>query len=229
MHYLSLNKKSSQPYYQQIEHSIETAIYQGILNHGDRLATVSEVAQFFNVSVMAPRRAYELLEQKKHVTSIKGKGTFVNARPVIQIPLDTFYRMEHLLPNKNWILKSYISYMDQDREITEFYVQTHLNDYPVSYHEFQFVIPVDETRLKMHQGNVIDISFLNTIMPIDIATLETDFLAKSASPIDAQILQVNPSDPLIRLTTKMYGANQEIIGEADSYYPSDYVHFQSNN
>jgi DNA-binding transcriptional regulator YhcF (GntR family) len=44
MHYLSLNKKSSQPYYLQIEESIETAIQSGILKHGDKLATVSEIA-----------------------------------------------------------------------------------------------------------------------------------------------------------------------------------------
>ena len=227
MHYLSLNKKSSQPYYQQIEQSIEMAIYQGLLKHGDRLATVSEVAQFFNVSVMAPRKAYELLEQKNRVTSIKGKGTFVNARPTVVIPLDTFYKTEHLLPDKNWQLKSYISYIDQERETTEVHVHTHLNDYPVSYHVYQFSVPVDQTRLKMHQGNVIDLNFVNTIAPIDVTTLETDFLAKSASPIDAQILHIEPGDPIIRLTTKMYGPNHEFIGESDNYFPSDYVHFES--
>ena len=229
MHYLSLNKKSSQPYYQQIEDSIENAIRLGTLKHGDRLATVNEVAQFFNVSIMAPRQAYENLERKGHVTSFKGKGTFVNARPVVTIPLDNFYQKKYFLPDKDWVLKSYISYFNQDREITELYVQTHLNDYPVSYHEYQFVIPIDETRLKMHQGNVIDYNFLDTITPVDIKTLETDFLAKSASHIDAQILKVNFKDPLIRLHTHMFASDHTLIGEVDTYYPSDYVRFNSNH
>jgi len=54
MHYLSLNKKSSQPYYLQIEESIDGAIQSGILKHGDKLATVNEIAQFFEISIMAP-------------------------------------------------------------------------------------------------------------------------------------------------------------------------------
>lgn len=229
MHYLSLNKKSSQPYYQQIEESIENAIRSGVLKHGDRLATVNEVAQFFSVSIMAPRKAYELLERKKCVTSIKGKGTFVNARPKLVIPLDTFYKIEHFLPNKDWLLKSYISFMDQEREATEIIVQTHLNDYPVSYHTYIFYVPVDEMRLKLHRNNVIDLNYINTITPIDIATMETDFLAKSASPIEAQVLKVDLGDPLIRLSSRVFGEDGTLIYESENYYPSAYVHFESHN
>lgn len=229
MHYLSLNKKSSQPYYQQIEESIESAIRSGILTHGDRLATVNEVAQYFGVSIMAPRKAYELLERKKKVTSIKGKGTFVNARPQLVIPLEDYYKIEHFLPNKNWSLRSYITFLDQDREVTEILVHTHLNDYPISFHRFLFHVPVDHTRLKLHQGNVFDLNFINTITPMDVAVLETDFLAKSASPIDAQVLQIELGDPLIRMTALLRSADGTLIGDSDTLYPSAFVHFESRS
>jgi len=229
MHYLSLNKKSSQPYYLQIEESIAAAIQSGILKHGDKLATVSEIAQFFDVSIMAPRKAYELLELKKKVTSIKGKGTYVNARPHLSIPLDDFYKHEHFLPSKDGHLKSYITFMAQEREVTELLVHTHLNHYPISFHKYQFYLPVDETRLQLHQGSVFDLNFINTITPIDVASLETDFLAKTASAIDAQILQIHVGDPLIRLTSLLKSAEGILIGESDSIYPSEFIHFESRN
>jgi DNA-binding GntR family transcriptional regulator len=134
MHYLSLNKKSSQPYYLQIEESIDVAIESGVLKHGDKLATVNEIAQFFEISIMAPRKAYELLEVKKKVNSIKGKGTYVNARPHLSIPLENFYKLEHFLPHKGWTLKSYITFISQEREVTELLVHNHLNHYPISFH-----------------------------------------------------------------------------------------------
>lgn len=229
MHYLSLNKKSSQPYYQQIEDSIESAIRSGILKHGDRLATVNEVAHYFGVSIMAPRKAYERLEGKKKVISIKGKGTFVNARPQLVIPLDDYYKIEHFLPNKNWTLRSYITFFDQDREVTEILVHTHLNDYPISFHRYQFNVPVDQSRIQLHRGDVFDLNFINTITPIDVAYLETDFLAKSASPIDARILQIDLGDPLIRLTSLLKSADGKLMGESDALYPSAYVHFESRS
>jgi len=227
MHYLSLNKKSSQPYYQQIEDSIENAIRLGTLKHGDRLATVNEVAQFFSISIMAPRQAYENLERKGHATSYKGKGTFVNARPKLVVPLEEFYKFEHFLKDKNWGLKSYITLFNQDREVTELMVHTHLNDYPISFHKIQFFIPVDETRLRLHQGNVFDLNFINTLTPMDVVTLETDFLAKSASSLDAHILRVKPHDPLIRLSSTFKSNDGTLMGTSDGLYPSAYVHFET--
>lgn len=229
MHYLSLNKKSSQPYYQQIEESIESAIKNRVINHNDRLATVAEVAEFFDVSIMAPRKAYDLLEAKGIVYSVKGRGTFVNARPLLVIPLESFYRAEHFVPDKNWQLKSYISYFDQIREATELLVQTHLNDYPVSYHTYQFVVPVDEVRLKSHRNNVFDLHFIHTLIQDDVATMETDFIAKSATPLEARILQIENKDPIIRLSSKSYSATGELLYTSENYYPSAYVHFESRN
>lgn len=229
MFYLSLNKKSSQPYYSQIQESIEKAIRSGMLKDNDKLATVSEIATFFDVSVMAPRRAYDELETKNMVYRVKGKGTFVKARPKLMIPLNDFYNTKHFLPNKEWSLKSFITYLSQNRDELELKVQTHLNGYPISYHTYLFYVPVDEMKLKLHNGNVFDHDYIESIIPLDIDHLETDFLAKSASPIDAQILNVNNQDPLIRLSSQAYAKDKTHLFSVENYYPSQFVNFESRS
>lgn len=229
MFYLSLNKKSSQPYYLQIEESIERAIHRGMLKDNDRLATVSEIATFFDVSVMAPRKAYDELEAKNLIYRVKGKGSFVKARPKVIIPLEDFFNTKHFLPTKESTLKSYISYMSQSRNELEIKVQTHLNTYPISHHTFTFFVPLDEARLNLHNGNVFDYEYVETLLPVDIDYLETDFLAKSASPIDAQILSIENKDPLIRLSTRAFSKDQTLLFKVENYYPSAFVNFESRN
>jgi DNA-binding GntR family transcriptional regulator len=229
MFYLSLNKKSSKPYYLQIQESIERAIQSGMLKDNDRLATVLEVASFFDVSVMAPRKAYDELENKGLVYRVKGKGTFIKSRPKLVIPLQSFYDTKYFLKDQDWTIKSYISYIHQQRDELEMKVQTHLNGYPISHHEYRFYVPLDEEKLNWHQGNVIDYIYIESLIAFDIDYFETDFLAKSATAIDAQILNIPIHDPLIRLSSKAFAKDKTLLFTVENYYPSAFIHFESRN
>lgn len=74
---VSINKTSSKPYYEQLMLSIKEDILQGILEPGDRLPSVRELAQQLMMNPNTISKAYKLLETQQVLVTVKGKGTFV--------------------------------------------------------------------------------------------------------------------------------------------------------
>lgn len=75
--YISVNKYSMTPLYDQIRTSILEAIKNGTLVPGDKLPTEEEICKHFGVSRPVVRQAYSELTKDGYLARERGKGTFV--------------------------------------------------------------------------------------------------------------------------------------------------------
>ncbi len=74
----------TRPLYPAIADHIERQIVTGKLRHRDRLPTTSELAGFFNVTLVTVQQGLVRLADKGLLTRIPRAGTFVNASPLRQ-------------------------------------------------------------------------------------------------------------------------------------------------
>ncbi|MBO7357172.1 MAG: GntR family transcriptional regulator [Lachnospiraceae bacterium] len=72
--------KSDVPIYRQIADSFKADILAGRINEGDYLPSIRELAKDLKISVITTMKAYEELQQEGLVTSVQGKGFYVNAQ-----------------------------------------------------------------------------------------------------------------------------------------------------
>ena len=74
---ISLNYRDSRPIYSQIADNFRSQIKTGILQHGDKLPSVRELASELTINPNTIQRAYRLLEFNGWIVTIPGKGCFV--------------------------------------------------------------------------------------------------------------------------------------------------------
>lgn len=74
---VSIDKTSSKPYYEQLMLGIKEDILSGILQSGDRLPSVREMARQLMMNPNTVSKAYKLLEAQEVIITVKGKGTYV--------------------------------------------------------------------------------------------------------------------------------------------------------
>lgn len=72
-----IDKNSGKPYYEQIVLSIKEAIVQHVLEPGEQLPSVRELASQLMMNPNTISKAYKLLETQNVIVTVKGKGTFV--------------------------------------------------------------------------------------------------------------------------------------------------------
>lgn len=74
-----ISNSSGVPIYEQIEEQIKTQIMAGSLSAGDALPSMRMLAKELKISIITTKRAYEDLEREGYISSVQGKGCFVNA------------------------------------------------------------------------------------------------------------------------------------------------------
>lgn len=74
-----ISNSSGVPIYEQIEEQIKTQIMAGSLSAGDALPSMRMLAKELKISIITTKRAYEDLERDSYISSVQGKGCFVNA------------------------------------------------------------------------------------------------------------------------------------------------------
>ena len=74
-----VNNNSMTPIYEQIVSQIKNAIIASELSDGEVLPSVRTLAAQLKISSLTVKKAYDLLEEEGFVTTVHGKGTFVNA------------------------------------------------------------------------------------------------------------------------------------------------------
>ena len=74
-----VNNSSMIPIYEQITSQIKNAIIAGDLGDGEVLPSVRTLAAQLKISSLTVKKAYDFLEEEGFVTTVHGKGTFVNA------------------------------------------------------------------------------------------------------------------------------------------------------
>ena len=72
-----LDYRDAKPIYTQIEDNIRAQIAAGILQAGDKLPSVREMAQKFSINPNTIQRAYRELEFHGYIQTVPGKGCFV--------------------------------------------------------------------------------------------------------------------------------------------------------
>ena len=91
-----LDYRDARPIYSQIMGGFRDQITAGILQPGDKLPSVRELAATLTINPNTIQRAYRELEAQGWVASVQGKGCFVCDRPAAhtqqQALLDTFDR-----------------------------------------------------------------------------------------------------------------------------------------
>ena len=77
----TLDYRDARPIYTQICDGIREQILTGILQEGDRLSSVRELATELTINPNTIQRAYRQLEMEGWIASVPGKGSFVCAIP----------------------------------------------------------------------------------------------------------------------------------------------------
>jgi len=90
----NVDMTSSTPIYAQIVGQVKHAIASGLLQAGDALPSLREVAAQLRVNPLTVARAYRDLEGNGIVVFERGRGTFVSAQATMQ---SAPYRREELL------------------------------------------------------------------------------------------------------------------------------------
>jgi len=81
---IKLDLKSGVPFYRQIIDQVKSAIATGLVEPGDRLPTVRQLAVDLSINPNTVARAYTELELTGLVETQMGSGTFVGQRKVEQ-------------------------------------------------------------------------------------------------------------------------------------------------
>ncbi|MBO4652214.1 MAG: GntR family transcriptional regulator [Lachnospiraceae bacterium] len=76
---ITVQTKSGQPIYEQIERQLKDAILRGDLAVGEALPSIRMLAADLKISVITVKRAYEDLEQEGMIYSVQGKGFYVDS------------------------------------------------------------------------------------------------------------------------------------------------------
>ena len=74
-----INNNSMVPIYEQLVDQIKNAIIAGELKEADPLPSVRTLAAELKISSLTVKKAYDFLESENFVTTVHGKGTYVNA------------------------------------------------------------------------------------------------------------------------------------------------------
>lgn len=80
--WFDIDPRSSTPIYLQLIQGVKEAIARGILQTGDRMPTVREMAGELRINPNTIAKAYQRLEQEGIIETMRSRGTFVAAEPV---------------------------------------------------------------------------------------------------------------------------------------------------
>ncbi len=74
-----INNSSMVPIYEQVVSQIKNAIITGQLQDAEALPSVRTMAAELKISSLTVKKAYDILEEEGFITTVHGKGSFVNA------------------------------------------------------------------------------------------------------------------------------------------------------
>ncbi|MBR6395602.1 MAG: GntR family transcriptional regulator [Lachnospiraceae bacterium] len=76
---MKISQSSGVPIYQQIADYFRSEILAGHYEQGEYLPSIRELARDLKISVITTMKAYEQLQNEGLLTSMQGKGFYVNA------------------------------------------------------------------------------------------------------------------------------------------------------
>ena len=80
---IHLNYRDARPIYTQITEGFREQILAGVLQSGDKLPSVRDLAQQLSINPNTIQRAYRELEMQGWIATVPGKGCFICGVPQI--------------------------------------------------------------------------------------------------------------------------------------------------
>lgn len=77
---INLDYQGRTPIYEQIVSSIEKYVALGILKPNEQIPAIRELAANLGINPNTVKKAYDILEHKKVITSLSTKGTFISSK-----------------------------------------------------------------------------------------------------------------------------------------------------
>ena len=75
---ININVTSSTPIYKQIVTGIKEGILKGIIEPGEKIPSVRELAKTLTLNPNTVQKAYRELERQRVTVTVSGKGTFIS-------------------------------------------------------------------------------------------------------------------------------------------------------
>lgn len=75
---LIVNNSSMIPIYEQLMEQIKSKIVDKTLSNGEALPSVRGLAKELKISALTVKKTYDLLEQEGYISTVHGKGSYVN-------------------------------------------------------------------------------------------------------------------------------------------------------
>lgn len=89
-----LSNSSDKPIYEQIAAQIRDAVAAGELAAGEQLPSIRALAAQLRISAITTKRAYQDLEAQGYVTTVPGKGCFVEEQNLDLLREERLRRVE---------------------------------------------------------------------------------------------------------------------------------------
>lgn len=90
-----IRNTGEQPIYEQIYTQIKNQIVSGVLQPGEALPSIRNLAKDLRISVITTKRAYDELEKEGFIYTIAAKGCFVAAKNVELLREETLKNIEN--------------------------------------------------------------------------------------------------------------------------------------
>lgn len=208
---IQINRRSHVPLSKQIYIAIADRILSGDFESGSRLPAVREMAKTLQVSPVTVMGAIQMLEKKRLITRIQGKGIFVNGERLDSGEQKESLTRERLLPD----------YLHRSQD--SFYTQQ-----AAKYNLIQSTICPDLLPKQMLAHNVLDLMKRQPEVLVEYGEIQGDLSLRSAlshylmrEQIDVspnEILVTNGSQQGIDLVSRCFiGPGDIVVTEEPTY------------
>lgn len=239
MYYLRVDKTLKIPVYQQLKVSFEKAILSGLLRHGQQLPTEEEVCQAFDLSHYIIRHAYDQLLESGLIIRIKGKGSFVNTRPVHVSSLTDLAALENQLREMHRKVEFVVQYIETITDDPQAYLALSIkpNDkclhlkrilladgYPIYAQDWYLPEHFFPKIRKQLTDSVRWIDVVNLVHPV--ASIQNFYSVKKASDADALTLEIAKKDPIFVNRSHLMDESSFVVAYVRTYYPGKYTRLE---
>lgn len=222
---MKIDKRLRLPYYKQIVESTEKAIRDGLLKDGMQLPKNKEIAEYFGISEIVARQAYEALEASGLIERIQGKGTYVKHRPIITLPLKSLYDTASMFIKLGYNYDRALTMIDEEHGTLKMRTIDTVDGYPIA-HQSWWIYHNAEALLAAIQDQDGTFEVYQKAMDIPIDRLENKLIPRSADRVDATILGIHEKTPVYFIRSWIYDGVDRCLLKAESIFTAEYLKFE---
>lgn len=235
---IQLNKFSKTSIFIQIKEQIQHIIMSQKLPDLTLLPTEKEFSTYYDISMGSIKRAYDELEADGWVKRIKGKGTFVQNRPIFKVGFDELkgsqliqkyketLQTHELLFQESWMDSNSFPFIKIDAKHTHFQLKTlySIQDNPVFVEELFFNSKF-YPNLQNHHPFKQNFLALSDYFPVHLVDQKLTFLTERFDDYHTQLLNLIAYSAITMVISTFETADHEIACVQVYYFPSDYTEF----